>query len=234
MEISSTGNRRFLIVRTVLRHIVARTYKPILEKYLSGTTYYRYKGIELEIAPEVFHPRFFFSTRFLLDHIRSLPLSGKKFLEPGCGSGLISVYAAKQHAIVTALDINPIAIEMLKKNSLINGTTITIVHSDLFEELPPQKFDIIAINPPYFKNDPVEIRDYAWQCGKNGEFFEKLFGGLREFILATSIVLMVLSENCDLLLINTIAGRNGFALRTIKTKQNVLEKNFIYQIDQVS
>ena len=106
-------------MKAALKYIVAHTYKPLLIKYLSKIRIYKYEDIELEISPEVFHPGFFFSTSILLNLVKQLPLQGKSFLEPGCGSGLISIYAARKGAMVTATDINPVAIEFLKKNARV-------------------------------------------------------------------------------------------------------------------
>jgi hypothetical protein len=44
-------------------------------------------------------------------------------------------------------------------------------------------FDIIVINPPYYKKDPGSYSDYAWNCGSNGEYFKKLFTQLRGYSL---------------------------------------------------
>ena len=217
-------------MRSTIRHIVANTYKPLLEKYLSKTRIYKYEDIKLEVPPEVFHPGFFFSTQLLLNYIKQLPLQGKRFLEPGCGSGLISIYAAKKGAKVTATDINPIAIEFLKKNSKINDTKLTIIQSDLFENIPEQIFDIIAINPPYYKKNPRSAKDHAWYCGENGEYFSSLFKGLNNYINQSSKIIMVSFEGCDIKMIESIAVENGFYLDCILSKQNLLEKNFIYSI----
>ncbi len=219
-------------MRSTIKHIVGRTYKPLLEKYLSKPRMYNYGDITLEIAPQVFHPGFFFSTRLLLNYIKQLPLQGKSFLEPGCGSGLISIYAAKHRANVTSTDINPVAIEFLKKNSQLNEVELTIIQSDLFQNIPQKQFDIIAINPPYYKKQPATIKDYAWFCGENGEYFSVLFKDLNNYIHAGSEVLMVLFEGCDIKMIEGLAGENGFDLNCVYTKQNLLEKNFIYKIAQ--
>ena len=219
-------------MKAALRNIVAHTYKPLLVKYLSKTRVYKYGDIRLEIPPEVFHPGFFFSTRLLLNHIKQLPLHGKKFLEPGCGSGLISIFAAQKGASVTATDINHFAIEAIKKNSLTNHVEITIVQSDLFVSVPPEKFDIIAINPPYYKKQPLTSKDYAWFCGENGEYFENLFKGLHNYIHNHSEIYMVLFEGCDLDMIKDNASKNGFQLILVQTHKNMLEKNFIYKIEK--
>jgi release factor glutamine methyltransferase len=217
-------------LRSIIKHIVGQTYKPLLEKYLSKTRSYQYEDIRLEISPEVFHPGFFFSTRVLLNYVRKLPLKDKLFLEPGCGSGLISIYAAKRGAIVTATDINTIALEFLFKNSRANITTLTIIESDLFRDIPEQPFDIIAVNPPYYKKEPHTARDYAWHCGENGEFFESFFRNLGSYIHSQSEVCMVLFDGCDMGMINNMASEHDFRLQCVHTHENLLEKNSVFKI----
>jgi release factor glutamine methyltransferase len=217
-------------MKTVLKHIVSRTYKPLLVKYLSKTRIYRYGQLRLEIPPQVFHPGFFFSTQLLLQYISRLNVKGKNVLELGAGSGLISMEMANGGATVTASDINPVAVEYLHKNSGQNGTDIRIVLSDLFENIPAQQFDIIAINPPYYKKQPKSPLDHAWYCGENGEYFTRLFKQLPAYMHQHSEVLMILCDACDMELIRDAAASNGLGLSLVLTKENLLEKNFIYQI----
>jgi release factor glutamine methyltransferase len=219
-------------MRTVLKNIVYRTYKPLLVRYLSRTRIYRLGPITLEISPEVFHPGFFFSTRLLLQYIGKFPLAGKKFMEPGAGSGLISFHAASKGANVVATDINPVAIEYLQKNSVRNSLPVGILQSDLFEAIPVQQFDIIAINPPYYKKNPKAWSDYAWHCGENGEYFYRLFKQLPAYIHKDSEVLMVLCDGCDINMISDAAATSGFRLKLMQTKQNMLEKSFIFKIEK--
>jgi release factor glutamine methyltransferase len=219
-------------MRTAIKNIVARTYKPFLEKYLSKKRIYTYGNIKLQIPPEVFHPGFFTSTQFLLQYIKKLPLRGKNFLELGAGNGLISIYAAKQDSKVTASDINPVAIEFLKINSEENNVQLNIVHSDLFENISVQEFDIVAINPPYYKKDPQTLLDHAWYCGENGEFFFDLFRQLPKYIRKNSDMIMVLCDGCDMGMIEEAASQNGFKLSCVLIKQSLIEKNFIYKIEK--
>ncbi|MGC4100710.1 methyltransferase [Ferruginibacter sp.] len=221
-------------MNTVFKHIVARTYRPLLVKYLSKARIYRYKGIRLVIPPEVFHPGFFFSTQILLQYINTLQLKEKKFLELGCGSGLIAVSAAKQQAKVTATDINSIAVEALKKNSWQNKVVLQVIESDLFTAIPPQQFDIIAINPPYYKKQPHTAKDHAWYCGEKGEYFAALFNSLAAYMHKDSQVLMILFDGADMEMINGFAQKNNFLLHCVYSKKNMLEKNFIYQISKAA
>lgn len=202
----------------------------MLVKYLSKTRRYNYKDIELEIPPEVFHPGFFSSTQLLLRYIDTFPLQGKTFLELGAGSGLIAIHAAKKNAVVTASDINPVAIEYLRKNSSRNKVKIEMIQSDLFKNILPTKFDTIAINPPYYKKQPQSLLDHAWYCGENGEYFTKLFEQLTEYVHESSAVIMVLCDGCDIAMIEKAAATNGFNFQLMQTKQYLLEKNFIYKI----
>lgn len=219
-------------MKTVLKHIVAHTYKPLLVRYLAKTRVYIHNDIRLEIPPQVFHPGFFISTHLLLNYIKQLPLQGKSFLEPGCGSGLLSIYAAKKGANVTATDINPIAIEFLQKNIRLNETALSIIHSDLFKDIPLQLFDIIAINPPYYKKLPRTAKDYAWFCGENGEFFSALFKELTNYMHTNSEVVMVLFDGCDMEMIFNLASQYGLNLMCVQTRNNLLEKYFIYKIEK--
>jgi len=218
-------------LKQTIKYLTTCLYKPLLVKYLSATRTYTYKGIRLVIPPAVFHPGFFFSTRLLLRYIASLPLQNKLFLEPGAGSGLISLYAARKGAIVTATDINPVAISFLENNRHINRLHINIIQSDLFKQIPQQAFDIIAINPPYYKKQPRTAAEYAWYCGERGEYFVHLFKDLRNYMHAQSVVLMVLCDGCDIQMIKDMAAQHGFKLNCVQTKKNWVEINFIFKIE---
>lgn len=207
------------------------TVRPVVRQYLLKAKKYRFKGLTLLVHPEVFHPGFYFSTKFLLKYVETLPLENRRFLELGAGSGLISFSAAKRGAIVTATDINHIAVEHLEKNSQRNGISLQqIVLSNLFDNLPEQAFDIIAVNPPYYKKDPDSIASYAWYCGKNGEYFTRFFKGLGNYMHPGALVLMVLCDECDIDMIQHIAAISGFSLSLVKQERKFSEMNYIFSI----
>jgi release factor glutamine methyltransferase len=218
---------------TLIKYVVGHTYKPLLEKYLSRKRIYKHNGFKLEIPPEVFHPGFFFSTKLLMQQLERFSLNGKAILELGAGSGLISMHAAEKGATVTATDINRIAVEQLKANAEKNGVPLKVIHSDLFKEIAVEQFDYIFINPPYYKKDPVKDLDWAWCCGTNGEYFQQLFAGIGDYMHAKSEVLMVLCDGCDLQMIERMAMKNGFVLRTVLEKKNLVETNFIFKIEKI-
>ena len=211
---------------------MSRTYRPLLEKYLTKSRVYFYRGVKISVTAGVFHPGFFTSTKMLWRQIRKLAIEGKSLIELGAGSGLISVSAAKQGARVTSTDINQAAIRCLEINRLQNEVELNIIRSDLFRNIPKQNFDIIAINPPYYKKTPQSMADYAWFCGENVEYFEQLFNDLGDYIHHNSTVLMVLCDGCDLDMIMALASRHGFLCNCVLSQQNLLETNFIFKIER--
>jgi release factor glutamine methyltransferase len=42
---------------------------------------------------------------------------------------------------------------------------------------------------------------------------------------------MILCDGCDINMVKKIADEKGYRLKTISTKQNMLERNFIYRIE---
>ncbi len=83
---------------------------------------------------------------------------GERLLEMGCGSGLISLHAAKAGAEVTAVDINPFAVECTRRNASRNNLRVKTIESNLFERVEGD-FDVIVFNPPYL---PEETRSTSW------------------------------------------------------------------------
>lgn len=219
-------------MRGLIKHIVSATYKPLLVKYLAKTRTYSYKGIYLEIPPQVFHPGFFFSTKLLLRYISKEHLSHKTFLELGAGSGLLSIYAAKKGASVVATDINPVSIGCVNLNAEENAVEVKTILSDVFDNVSPQHFDYILINPPYYRKKPSSFREYAWYCGENGEYFQKLFKGLADFVDEDSEVIMVLCDGCDLQMIRYLSEKNSFSMKCVLTYTAIMERNYIFKIEQ--
>lgn len=218
------------MIRKILKTIIYYAVRPIAMIYLSSERNYAYDDIHVTIKPGVFHPGLFFSTKLLLNYLKDIPLQNRTFLELGAGSGLISIYAAKQKAIVTATDISQTAVETSKQNAERNHLSIKVIKSDLFERIPQQSFDIIVINPPYFPQQPVHERDYAWYCGNNFEYFERLFQQLGGCVDQHSNILMILSEDCQIERIKQIATKNNWEMEIVYQKRVLWEMNFIFRI----
>lgn len=214
-------------MRRIIKGILHRTWKPYVRWYLKSPRNFRWRDIQIIVQPEVFHPGFYFSTAFLLRYLSRVPLLGKKVIEIGSGSGLVSLFCAKQGAEVCACDINPAAVENTKINAALNKRTFPVILSNLFEAVPISKFDFILVNPPYYKKNPKNAEDHAWYCGENLEYFDALFSQAKNYIAEKSEMLMVLSDECDIPGIKSAASKHGWNCVQRLEKLIRWEKNYI-------
>ncbi len=217
-----------------MRNLIKKIIHPFLKVgtniFFSIPQKYTYKGVSVMVVPGVFPPHHTLSTKILLDYINSLNLTSKSFLELGCGSGIISLFASSKGAIVTASDINPNALEALAEASKKNQFPVETIYSDLFTNLSNLQFEYIIINPPYYPKQPVNIKEHAWYCGENFEYFEKLFMQLPKFLNKSNNILMILSEDCAIEKIKHIAVKNDLILNSILEKKVINETNYIFKI----
>ncbi|MFA7149877.1 MAG: HemK2/MTQ2 family protein methyltransferase [Candidatus Methanomethylophilaceae archaeon] len=100
--------------------------------------------------------------------IESLNISvGERILEIGCGSGIVSIHCALNGGEVTAVDINPSAVEVTRKNAETNDVRMTVKRSDLFENVEG-RFDTIVFNLPYLPVDDEGMLERSWSGGPDG------------------------------------------------------------------
>jgi release factor glutamine methyltransferase len=205
---------------------------PLSQWYLSKERTFKYKDISIKVLPGVFHPGFFFSTKNLLKFLEEEELLNKSLLELGAGTGLISVFSYKKGADVVASDISLEAIRNIETNTKINNTKVEIIHSDMFEKIPLGIFDYIIINPPFYRKTPLSEKDFAWFAGDDLQYFEKLFKQIPQFINENSKVIVILSEDCEIEEIKSIAFDSPLPLELteIKRIRTLWEWNYIFKI----
>ncbi len=111
----------------------------------------------------------------------------KKILDLCTGSGAIAVSLAKylDDVEITAIDISSKSLQIAIKNAKSNQVEdkITFIESDLFSNIPDDKYDIIVSNPPYIRKDVIntltkEVQKepkIALDGGEDGlEFYRKI------------------------------------------------------------
>lgn len=238
MELSSTRNSRVLdfdMLRSLQKKIIHHTWRPFLLRYLRQDRPYSFDGLHLVVKKGVFHPGFFFSTKLLIQALQSFDIHQKSLLELGSGSGLITCWAAREGANVLAVDVSEQASintqQNVKLNHLESNTTVLV--SNLFDSIKVQVFDFVVINPPYYPKDPKNDEEQAWYCGEGFSYFQKLFDQLSAFVNTKSVVLMSLSEDCDLNAIKSIGEEYDFAFETMISKRTGWEQHFIYQLKKI-
>lgn len=122
-------------------------------------------------------------------------INAKKILDLCTGSGAIAISLAKyiENSEITAVDISSKALNIAKINSKNNNVEnqITFIKSDLYKNLPKEKYDIIVSNPPYIKEEIIKKLDkevqrepkLALDGGYDGlDFYRKIVSKADEYL----------------------------------------------------
>ncbi len=115
-------------------------------------------GLDFAVTKDVLIPRP--ETELLVEAAIEILKNGARFCEVGIGSGCISV--SLLHSIKTAtaigLDISEAALKVARENAETHRVAerLELRISDVFENLPIEKFDLIASNPPYISRIDVK------------------------------------------------------------------------------
>lgn len=122
-------------------------------------------------------------------------INAKKILDLCTGSGAIAVSLAKyiKGGQITATDISEKALRIARLNARNNNVDdkITFISSNLFQNIPEEKYDMIVSNPPYIKRKVIESLDkevkkepiIALDGGNDGlDFYKKIIYTSYEYL----------------------------------------------------
>ncbi len=152
-----------------------------------------------------------------------------KILEIGSGSGCLTItlLLAYKNAIATALDISKKALSITDQNatSLCVGDRLKLLSSDLFQNLEPEKFDLIISNPPYIPSQDIptlqeEVRLHepllALDGGLDGlDFYRRIALEARKFLKQNALIVLEIGFNQEKEVIK-IFDKNHFTLDCAK------------------
>lgn len=75
------------------------------------------------------------TTRFLLYFLNRY-VSGKSFIDAGCGTGILAIFASKRGAkSVIAIDCDDNAIECARENARTNNADISVIKADIGKDI---------------------------------------------------------------------------------------------------
>jgi len=199
-----------------------------------NTTVTRVAGFRLTVPPTVFHPKVFLTSKYFAGFIGGLDLKGKRVAEVGCGSGILSLAAARAGADrVVAIDINPNAAHAASINARDNGLGDRLrgVCSNLMSGLKPEPmFDVIITSPPSFPGEPRDVADRAWVAGPGYRDIAALFDQARERLLPGGVVYLLLSSDSDLERLGELIHRAHFSARMIGKQSIFIEDFILYEL----
>jgi len=168
-------------------------------------------GLPILVLPGVWSPAYDWSSLFYVENMPDV--RGLDFLEIGCGTGVISVFAGRAGANrIVAVDVNPEAVRNARRNFDRFGTKMADAFlSDGFSNVKG-KFDLITWNAPYHGCRPADMleRGCADECYRDIRSF---FQQVRTYLNPGGKVVFGFSESGDLPLVESLIADNGFRIR---------------------
>ena len=99
-------------------------------------------------------------TEILVEEVINIAskINNQKILDLCTGSGAIAISLSKKFpdAEIIGADISEKALEVAQKNAKNLDANVKFIKSNLFENIPKTKFDIIVSNPPYIKKEDIQ------------------------------------------------------------------------------
>ncbi len=145
-----------------------------------------------------------------------------KVLDMGTGSGIQALAALENTKDVLAIDINPEAVEILKKKG------VNAIVSDLFTNVKG-KFDVIIFNPPYLPEDPEEDEESKLTTtgGKQGhEIIERFLKETKKHLNKDGIILLLFSSMTGD--VDSILKEQKYKFRCLEKKRMFFEELYVY------
>lgn len=196
-------NRQYLMVhdQNKLTQVQKEKYFKAIEKIGKGvplqhiTHQQEFMKMNFYVNENVLIPRP--DTEVLVEEVIEITkrINAKKILDLCTGSGAIAISLAKyiENSQITATDISQEALAIAERNAKNNKVDkqIAFLPSDLFYEIPQEKYDIIVSNPPYIKreivktlakevqNEPLMALDGGWD---GLDFYRKIIHQADDFL----------------------------------------------------
>jgi methylase of polypeptide subunit release factors len=169
-----------------------------------GAHEWRRKGVEvralgghLRTRYGVFAPVRSEHVELVAEAVRRWPVTGKRALDVGTGTGVLALVLARGGANVVATDLLPEAVACARENAERLGLAkrVEVVQADLF---PSGKFDLVVCNPPWVPHEAFTALDRA-VYDPGGAFLARFLGGLREHLAPGGEAWLILSDLAVLL-----------------------------------
>jgi len=149
-------------------------------------------GLHVETAPNVFPPESQFSHSSIDLHRIFGNIEGCLVLDVGTGTGIQAMQTIKRGAReVVAIDINDEAVACAEKNVVANGMVdkVKVLKSDLFKNVPKEKFDLIIANLP-ITDFPAQGKAEAALYDPNFILHQRFLNEVQEYLSAEGRIVL--------------------------------------------
>ncbi len=187
---------------------------------------FHFQNLTIFLHPSVYDPSE--DTFLLLNSLDIIP--SDSVFEIGTGTGIITLMCALTAKKIVCSDINPNAVELVKKNILVNTdqleSIIDVRLGDLFNVLrKDEQFDLIIFNPPYLPTAENEyVDDHGWfdkavAGGKNGlEVIISFLRNLSDYLTDKGRAFIILSSNSPKDLYDQTLNKNDLSSKIVATQ----------------
>jgi release factor glutamine methyltransferase len=128
-----------------------------------------WSGGPLLVLPGVLDPVATKVGAWLAAQVAAEARPGERWVDMGCGSGIVGIALARAGARVTCVDIDPEAVRCTRANAALNGVDLEVLEGDLFAPLGARRFDAVAYNVPFWRGRPAGPFGRALYAGENFE-----------------------------------------------------------------
>ncbi len=154
-------------------------------------------------------------------------------LEIGCGSGIVSLMAAKTAKSVLGTDVNPDAVACARANAERNGiVNASFIEGDMFSVVGSRKFNAIIFNPPYLPTDESEhLRGHlnrAFDGGKDGRaVLDRFLVEFGSHLEPGGVLFLIQSSLNDLGKTRSVLEAAGYAVDIAAEKPFFFERLYV-------
>ncbi|MBQ4159182.1 MAG: peptide chain release factor N(5)-glutamine methyltransferase [Clostridia bacterium] len=134
-----------------------------------------------------------------LEKIKNTPEPDVLDMCTGSGAIAVSIALYRKDADVYASDISKGALGVTERNARQTGANVSLILSDLFENIPDKKFDLITVNPPYLTGEDMralqrEVKKeppLALFGGEDGlDFYRRIAKDVRRYLKPRGFLIM--------------------------------------------
>jgi len=181
------------------------------------------EGLEIKEDAQVYKPAE--DSLLAIKAIKGLNnLRKQDILDIGTGSGILGLYAAMLfHAKKLVMsDINKRACKLAEKNYMLNkdklnGTDVTILKSDLFENIKG-RYDLIIFNAPYLRGSidaHLPIIERAWNGGPTGiEIALRFLDEASTHLKKNGVIILLASSLSDVDMLRKKIDELGYRIKS--------------------
>jgi release factor glutamine methyltransferase len=179
-----------------------------------------FNGLILEVPDGVYKPEE--DSYLIADSLKDLR---GRVLDIGCGSGILSLTAAKTSDSVLGVDINLKAVEASRHNAKLKDIkNAEFILSDMFSNVDGL-FDFIVFNPPYLPKSDDDPSDIALDGGKDGTALINLFiDRVAAHLKKNGKVHLLVSSFNDFSAVEQRITQGGFSITSTYSKKLFFEE----------